>query len=301
MPDITSAAVLGWRRQGELIDHGGLGLFVLDRPAGGEERHEPLLVLHGFPSSSFDYRGVLDSLAEHRRVLLLDFLGFGLSAKPDVRYGIRMQADAVETAARHWGLERVALLTHDMGDSIGGEVLRRSLEGTLGFEVTRRVLSNGSIYIEMAQLTDGQKLLLALPDEAVGDDGPINPEQAQEAFYRGLALTFSPAHQPDESELEAQWQLMALGDGHRLMARTIRYIEDRRAEQERYTGAIEAHPSPLAIVWGELDPVAVTPRAERLHAARPDSTLAVLGGVGHYPMIEDPARFAAETLKGLGG
>ena len=155
MPDITSAAVLGWRRQGELIDHGGLGLFVLDRPAGGEERHEPLLVLHGFPSSSFDYRGVLDSLAEHRRVLLLDFLGFGLSAKPDVRYGIRMQADAVETAARHWGLERVALLTHDMGDSIGGEVLRRSLEGTLGFEVTRRVLSNGSIYIEMAQLGRG--------------------------------------------------------------------------------------------------------------------------------------------------
>lgn len=101
--------------------------------------------------------------------------------------------------------------------------------------------------------------------------------------------------------MEAQWQLMALGDGHRLMARTIRYIEDRRAEQERYTGAIEAHPSPLAIVWGELDPVAVTPMAERLHAARPDSTLAVLGGVGHYPMIEDPARFAAETLKGLGG
>ena len=47
-----------------------------------------------------------------------------------------------------------------MGDSVGGELLARSLDGTLGFTVRRRVLSNGSIYIAMAQLTDGQQFLL---------------------------------------------------------------------------------------------------------------------------------------------
>ena len=299
MAGITNAAVLEWEQRGELIDHDGHELFVIDQPAAGDERHEPLLVLHGFPSSSFDYRGVLDRLAEHRRVCLLDFLGFGLSAKPDVRYALRADADAVETAVAHWGTREVSLLTHDMGDSVGGEVLRRSLEGTLAFDVTRRVITNGSIYIAMAHLTEGQQLLLSLPDAALGAPGDDPPERAAEAFCRGLALTFAPQHQPDADELDAQWQLCAHNGGHRMLARTIRYIEDRRAEEERFTGAIEAHPSPLTIMWGELDPVAVHPMAVRLHQARPDSRLVTLEGVGHYPMIEDPDRFATEVLTGL--
>ena len=90
-------------------------------------------------------------------------------------------------------------------------------------------------------------------------------------------------------------------DGYRLMTRTVRYIEDRRAEEERFTGAIVEHPSPLTIVWGDLDPVAVYPMAERLHAARPDAPLITLGGLGHYPMIEDPDRFAAAVIDGLNG
>lgn len=77
------------------------------------------------------------------------------------------------------------------------------------------------------------------------------------------------------------------------MARTIRYIEERRHHQDRYTGAIEAHPSPLTIVWGTDDPIAVPAMAHRLAAARPDAALRWLDGVGHYPMLEAPDAFAA--------
>jgi pimeloyl-ACP methyl ester carboxylesterase len=297
--EITHPAVLAWRQRGQLIDHEGHDLFVLDVPASGGERHEPLLLLHGFPSSSFDFRHVLPRLAEHRRVHLLDFLGFGLSAKPDVRYSLRWHADAVETAAAHWGLSTVALLTHDMGDSVGGELLRRSLEGSLAFEVTTRVISNGSVYIDLAHLTDGQQLLLSLPDAALGPAGGEPPAGAAEGFRRGLAGTFAPEHQPDADELEAQWQLCAHNGGHRLLTRTIRYVEDRRAEERRFTGAIESHASPLTIVWGELDPVAVHPMAEKLRAATPGSRLVTLDGVGHYPMLEEPDRFATAVLEGL--
>jgi pimeloyl-ACP methyl ester carboxylesterase len=299
VPEITHPAVLAWRRRGELIDHDGQQLFVLDVPASAGARHEPLLVLHGFPSSSFDFRHVLPRLAEHRRVCLLDFLGFGLSDKPDVRYSLRGHADAVETAAARWGFGTVALVTHDMGDSVGGELLRRSLEGTLAVEVTTRVITNGSVYIDMAQLTDGQQLLLSLPDAALGPPGGAPPDGAADGFRRGLAGTFAPQRQPDPDELEAQWQLCAHNGGYRLLARTIRYVEDRRAEERRFTGAIETHPSPLTIVWGELDPVAVHPMAEKLQQATPGSRLVTLDGVGHYPMVEDPGRFAAAVLAGL--
>ncbi len=121
--------------------------------------------------------------------MLFDFLGFGLSDKPDVRYSIRGYADTAEAVAKAAGLERVVLVTHDLGDSVGGEILARSLEGALPFEVTNRIITNGSIYMDLVQLTAGQEMLLAAPDErfdlaALG----IDPS---EGFKAGVAGTFA--------------------------------------------------------------------------------------------------------------
>jgi pimeloyl-ACP methyl ester carboxylesterase len=85
---------------------------------------------------------------------------------------------------------------------------------------------------------------------------------------------------------------MSHKDGDRLLARTIRYIEDRRAEESRFTGAIEKHPSPLGVVWGALDPVAVYPMTDKLLDTRPDARRITLEDVGHFPMLEDPQRTA---------
>jgi len=267
----------------------------MDVAPTGSERHEPLLVLHGFPTCSFDFRVVLPALAVHRRVLLLDMIGYGLSAKPDVAYTMNMQADVVQAFMADIGVTSLAMLTHDMGDTVGGELLARQAEGGWSVEITRRVITNGSIYIEMAHLSTGQELLLSLPDERLPDT--IANDGATKA---GLAATFSPRSSVDDAELSAAWELISHHGGHRLLTRTIRYIEERRRNQARYTGAIEAHPSPLAIVWGEDDPIAVPAMATRLHEARPDASLSVLSDVGHYPMIESPALFETSVLRGLG-
>ena len=162
-------------------------------------------------------------------MVLPDFVGFGLSAKPDHRYSIRGAADTIEGVAAALGLTEVDLLSHDMGDSVAGELLARDLDGELGFSVRRRVLTNGSIYLDLAQLTTGQQLLLSLPDEAV----QISDE---ERYTESLAATCAPEHRPSDEELAAQWQLLTHNGGDSLLARTIRYIEDRRAEERRYTG-----------------------------------------------------------------
>jgi pimeloyl-ACP methyl ester carboxylesterase len=287
--------VRAWESRGTRLTVDGRSVWVLDVPAlhdHGNDGNDPLLVLHGFPSCSFDWRHVLDALRAHRRVIAVDFLGFGLSDKPDLRYGMRLQADVVEGVTRQVGCTSVALLTHDMGDTVGGELLARSLEGTLPFAITRRVLTNGSIYIDMAHLTTGQQLLLSL------DDAPTEFVQA-DGFKAGLAGTFSPKSAVGDDELDAQWLLAERNDGHRLLARTIRYIEDRRAEERRFTGAIETHPSPLGVVWGADDPIAVLAMTDELVRARPDAHMTILDGVGHYPMIEAPERFAAAVTAAL--
>jgi len=293
----VTRAVDEWLRLGEHRDLAGHRIFTVDAPPLQAERAEPLLVLHGFPSSSFDFRLVLDDLRRSRRVLLLDMLGYGLSAKPDAPYALAEQADIVAAFTHGLGVERLALLTHDMGDTVGGELLARQMEGAWDVDVTSRVLSNGSIYIEMAQLSAGQRLLLGLPDERMADDQALDASMVQ----AGLAATFSPASSVDDEELVSQWELIAAADGHRLLPRLIRYIEERRRSERRYTGAIEDHPSPLHIVWGVDDPIAVVAMTDRLLLARPDAGLERLAGVGHYPMIEAPRRFADAVAAGLVG
>jgi pimeloyl-ACP methyl ester carboxylesterase len=255
----------------------------------------PLLVLHGFPTCSYDWKGVLPALRAQRDVVVLDVHGFGLSDKPDHRYSIRAYADDVEAVIAAEGLTEVDLVTHDMGDTVGGEILRRTLEGSHPLTVRRRVVTNGSIYIDMAQLTLGQQVLLGLPDEAtdaVASDGGT-------AYRAGVVGTFAPDTRIDDTtelDLDVTVHLAVRAGGLAMLPRTIRYIEDRRAEERRFTGAIEAHPSPVGVVWGDLDPVAVHAMAERLVAARPGTPLVTLEGVGHYPMVEAPDRFARAVL-----
>ena len=293
-----------WRQRGRLVPIGNHEIFVVDvapdLASGSTGSDTPLLVLHGFPTSSIDFDAVLGVLAAGRRVVLFDFLGFGMSSKPDHRYSLLTQADVAAAVVDHLGLDRVDLLTHDIGDSVGGELLARSAEGALAFEIGHRVLANGSIYYDLTQFTDGQKFLLGLPDAVL----PVDQAPDVDTIVGSLEGTFAPpggdASRPDPDLVRAGADLVLLSGGNRLLPRTIRYIEDRQTHGDRWAHAIETHAAPLAVVWGDADPIAVWPMVERLVGQRPDATVTRLAGVGHYPMVEAPAAFADAVVAGLG-
>ena len=83
--------VTAWRDRGKDEEFRGRRIHVFERGGRG-----PLLVfLHGFPSSSYDWRLLLDQETEPA-VIAPDFLGFGLSQKPrDHQYSLHWQADLV--------------------------------------------------------------------------------------------------------------------------------------------------------------------------------------------------------------
>jgi pimeloyl-ACP methyl ester carboxylesterase len=168
--------------------------------------------------------------------------------------------------------------------------------------VTRRVITNGSIYIEQAHLTKGQQFLLSRPDEKLPADAPVTAA----SLAHSLRETYSPAASlpaegaPDDLLPATVAQITREG-GHLLLPRLIRYIEERRQNQTRFTGAIESDPSPLHVVWGMDDPIAVASMVDTLGAARPDAGVERHEGVGHYPMVEAPARFLTAALRGLQG
>jgi pimeloyl-ACP methyl ester carboxylesterase len=297
---VTITTASGWEAIGRHRDLCGHRVFTIDAPPIGAEVHEPLLVLHGFPTSSFDYTAVFGPLRHGRRVLLLDGLGYGLSSKPDLHYTMALQADLVAAFVAELAVTRLALLTHDMGDTVGGELLARRAEGSWAVDITNRVVTNGSIYIEQAHLTNGQQFLLSLPDEKLPPDAPVSAA----TLTRSLRETFSPVAPlaSDDSAddiLPATVEQIMREDGHLVLPRLIRYIEERRSNEARFTGAIESDPSPLHIVWGVDDPIAVPSMVDTLRAARPDATVDLLEDVGHYPMVEAPDRFLAAVRAGL--
>jgi pimeloyl-ACP methyl ester carboxylesterase len=277
----------------------GEAVFVADLPATSPAQGPPLLVVHGFPTSSIDWVPVLDRLRERRRVLLIDLPGYGLSDKPDRHYSIFTSADTVQAVAADLEVGEVDLITHDMGDSVGGELLARDLDGDLGFSVRRRVVTNGSIYLGMSKLTDGQMALWNAPDEMLPEDAAPNADMLQLALTMTMAPAGTAASNPDPDHVRAAAELVAADGGNRLLPRLIRYQDDRVSSEARFTGAIETHPAPVAVVWGDLDPIAVFPMAEQLLDRRPDATLTRLSGVGHYPMVEAPDAVADAVLAHL--
>lgn len=289
--------VRNWQALGDHHVFGGHEIFVVDVPADTESGKPPLLVLHGFPTSSIDYAAVVPALRRERRLVIFDMLGYGLSAKPDRAYSLFEQADLVNDVVAALSLERVDLLTHDMGDSVGGEVLARSLDGSLPFDVERRVITNGSVYLDMAVFTDGQRLLLDLPDEKLEDAAGFDVA----ALTEGLRATLAdaPLDAAAEAHLRAAAELVVHDGGVEILPRLIRYIGERREHEGRWTSAIETHPAPVRIVWGDRDPVAVFAMAEHLRERRPDAGFARLEGLGHYPMVESPPRFVDAVLPGL--
>jgi len=299
------ALVTDWQAQGTTERVAGHDLFVVDTGAADA----PVLVmLHGFPGSSFDWRRVVPALAPRWRVLTFDFLGFGLSAKPDQAYSLFAQADLVEELLAAHGVTRAALLAHDMGDTVAAELLARAAERDGGdgdggdaahapVDWVACLLTNGSIFIDMAQLTAGQQLLLSLPDEmaaeSLGADGMAN----------GLRVSFPPGR-PSADEMEAMVALILRDGGDRLLPRTIRYIEERRAHQPRWTSALVDYPGTLVAAWGDLDPIAVPAMPDRLAELRAeagrDLELVHWPDIGHWPSVEDPdlvAGLVASTLQ----
>jgi pimeloyl-ACP methyl ester carboxylesterase len=282
--------VAAWRERGRDAEFRGRRIHLFERGGSGSL----LLFLHGFPSSSYDWRTLLEQETEHP-VLAPDFLGFGLSEKPrDHEYTLHWQADLVEELVRRREEARpVFLVAHDMGTSVATELMARDLEGSLDLELAGVLLLNGSMIQDAASPTLGQRLLRS----AVG---PLFSRLSSERFFRQqFGSIFSPDHPLTAEEAEDQWALICAGGGRTLNHKTIRYMEERFRHAERWHGALRDWPRPLSLAWGMLDPVATEAVLDALLELRPAADPTRFEDLGHYPQIEDPERVAGVLRQAL--
>ncbi|BDX32136.1 putative hydrolase LipZ [Mycobacterium antarcticum] len=283
-------SVRDWLDGGHFVERGPGSVFVRGATGTGPT----VLLLHGYPSSSYDYREVVQHLGD-RAWLTMDFLGFGLSEKPRPhRYSLFEQADLVESVVTAEVSGPVVLIAHDMGTSVATELLARDIEGRLGFDLRAAVLTNGSVILERASLRPAQKLLR----------GPLGPAAARltnrRTFTKGFGELFSAGHPLSAEEADAQWALLAHRGGNRIAHLLISYLDERVRHAARWHGAVRDWSKPLSFLWALDDPVATVNVLDGLRELRPAADVVELDGVGHYPQVEVPADFTGHALRLLG-
>jgi pimeloyl-ACP methyl ester carboxylesterase len=287
LPPDVAATHAAWAARGRhvALDE-GRRLFVVQ-----EGRGPDLLLVHGFPSTSHDFVHVLPALCERFRVTAFDQLGFGFSDKPaDASYSLLDQGRRAGELAARLGLTRARVVGHDMGLTVAVEMLCRDEEGTLGFAMDGLVLCNGSHLVELAHLTPVQRALMTDEGAAAFAAG-YDPE----AFATALAYVWADAARAPSADLRAITYWLEANGGLDILGRIARYNLERSRYADRWRPILERTAVPIHVVWGDRDPIAVLEIGRRL-AAMSGGPLTVLDGVGHYPQLEAPERWASAVL-----
>ncbi|MFN2466384.1 MAG: alpha/beta fold hydrolase [Candidatus Dormibacteria bacterium] len=242
-----------------------------------------MTMIHGFPTSSWDWAPILPEIARAHRVLAFDLLGFGDSDKPRADWSAFEQADIIEALWRHFGITVSRVVAHDVGLTVTLELLARQGEGRLSARMTDLTLLNGGVY---SGLHRPRPIQVWLQRPVAG--ALIARFLSEKRFGPALAEIFGPAHQPTANELHQHWLSVARHNGSRNYHRLIKYIPERRAKAARWETALENTETPVRFVWGMADPVSGAQMVKVIRERRPGAAIVELEGVGHYPHLEAP-------------
>ncbi|MEX2474124.1 alpha/beta fold hydrolase [Marinobacter sp.] len=267
-----------WQQGGKWFSYEGHAIF--SRMAG---QGAPLVLLHGFPTASWDWNRVWPMLIQHHNVLVLDMLGLGFSDKPvGYDYSIEDQADLFEGWINGLGLSKVHLFAHDYGCSVSQELMAREQEGVLPFEIASVCFLNGALFPEVHNPLLIQKLLRS------PFGGLVSRGMTRRTFERNFRRLLGPVNPPDQKDLDDFWHLLTYNNGRGVLHRLIHFMEERRCHRNRWVGALQQATQPMRLISGTADPVSGAAMARRYRELVPDADVISLRNVGHYPHFESP-------------
>jgi len=268
----------------------------------GSTENPAIVMVHGFPTSSYDFGEIIDKLKRDYHIIVIDTPGYGFSDKPrgGYKYSLFDDARLVDTLIREVvKLDRFTLVTHDKGDSVGFALLQLyQASGARAYSIDHHVILNGGIYLPLAQLSYGQHLI------AAPVLGPL------------VTRLMSPAHFTDrfarmyipELTLEEKRNLssvFAYQGGISVLPETIKYLDERRQHEVTWLETLSKSTVPATLIWGEKDPVAVTAIADHVwenylrHRAASASYWRV-PCAGHYPQNDQPELVAQLVRRAMG-
>ncbi|MFI6515248.1 alpha/beta fold hydrolase [Spirillospora sp. NPDC050679] len=254
------------------------GVRVFYRESLPERADAPvLLLLHGFPSASHQFRRLIDALGGRYRLIAPDHAGFGHTEAPEgFAYSFDRLADVTEGFVQALGLTRFVMYVFDFGAPIGFRLAERHPEWIAGL-----VVQNGNAYLD--GLSDGARDFIALRPDRPGAEETIRdlltPSGTRGQYETGVADPELIA--PDGWTLDQHF----LDLPGRKQAQ-VALAFDYRSNLERYDrwqAWLREHTPPTLITWGADDPFFPAPGARAYLRDVPDAELHLFD-TGHFAL-----------------
>jgi pimeloyl-ACP methyl ester carboxylesterase len=297
------AAAVDWCKRGKyfswnstLTENGSYGRLNVFYVCEGDPGARAIVLIHGYPTSSYDFSGLAKQLARDFYVCALDTPGYGYSDKPrnGYRYSIFDDARLVDHFIREVvGLKSFTLVTHDKGDSVGLALLQiYQSYPAKPYTIGHHVLTNGNIFLPLAQLSLLQKLLLN------PYAGPaLSSLMGGSQLAKGLArATYTPAL--TGSETDALASIFNYQDGIKVEHDIIQYLNERRLNEVTWLETLRRSDIPTALIWGEKDRIAPTAVADyvwtnHLRGRASSASYWRIPCANHYLQTDQPETLAA--------
>lgn len=260
------------------IEVGGHRIFY--REAGPVDA--PVLLLpHGYPCSSYQYRRLMPALADRWRTLAPDFPGFGYSDTPPPKsfaYDFDAYADFLAGFTDTLGVSRYAIWLHDYGSQIG---LRHAIARPE--RIAALIIQNGDIYEDAlgpkyaairAYWADKSAKNHRVLEDAVSEDG------FRHEFIGEVDAAVAARVPPDLWKLH--WPLMATARRRELCVGLMEKLEQNLEWFPRYQAYLRDHQPPTLIVWGPEDGYMPAASARAYLRDLRAAELHLLDGAGHW-------------------
>lgn len=260
----------------------------------GDEEKPKLLLIHGFPNSSFDYYKMIPLLEKDFHIAALDFPGSGFSDKPldGYNYMLAENAEIVDYFVREIvNFEDFALYTHDRGVSIGLAFLGNYLDKpNPSYKINYHFLSNSGMFLPLANLVPFQLTLL--------------DTDAGERMIAGRAARTRRTE--GEPESLAYSDIFAFKQGNISLLYVGRYLLERQARELEWLENLSRSPIPVAYLWGladDVNPIRIPNHVwdNYLNDREAESSYWMLPTAGHYPQRDNPAEVAKVIRLALAG
>jgi pimeloyl-ACP methyl ester carboxylesterase len=260
----------------------------------GDESNPKLVLIHGFPNSSFDYYKIIPYLENDYHIAALDFPGSGFSDKPldGYNYMLAENAEIVDHFVREVvEFDDFALFTHDRGVSIGLAFLGNYLDNpNPGYTVNYHFLSNSGMFLPLANLAPFQLTLL----DSAASERMLATRSRQVRSTEG------------EPESLAYSDIFAFKQGTLSIVYVGRYLLERQANEVRWLENLPRSPVPVAYLWGLADsvnPIRIPNYVwdTYLNDREVESSYWILPNAGHYPQRDNPEEVAKVIRLALSG
>ena len=298
-----------WAKRGQYFNWNGYAIFYIHHINKQCKTDNTLLMVHGYPTHSFDFKLVMDKLIASNKfsqIILYDQIGHGFSDKPSnetFNYSVFRQVDLLRALIQHFNLKKFHILAHDLGDTVIQEYVAQIIDEHAknkqsDIDIKSICFLNGGLLPMVYRPLLTQKLCLNPLTK------PIMIHMFNKmGFKRAIAKTWGKRVPLKDDVIDQMWLAMTYKNGVGPLVNILRYMKERAQFCDRWVNSLikstDELKIPMLLINGLLDPISGKHIAEKFEELVPNATVVKLADVGHWPNIEAPNDVAERYLSFL--